>query len=145
MNIALMAHDNRKELMVQFCTAYCGILAKHTLCATARTGQQIADATGLTIHRFLSFAHGGGQQIAARIAYNEIDMVHRQPQEQTVYGLTTGAKSHRIKSNRADLAGVACTPPLQERRAMAGSAPRQGAGQDSERAGMETSTARSPY
>ena len=67
MNIALMAHDNRKELMVQFCTAYCGILAKHTLCATARTGQQIADATGLTIHRFLSFAHGGGQQIAARI------------------------------------------------------------------------------
>ena len=64
MNIALMAHDNRKELMVQFCTAYCGIL-----------GQQIADATGLTIHRFLSFDHGGGQQIAARIAYNEIDMV----------------------------------------------------------------------
>ena len=48
MNIALMAHDNRKELMVQFCTAYCGILAKHTLCATARTGQQIADATGRT-------------------------------------------------------------------------------------------------
>ena len=67
MNIALIAHNNRKELMVQFCTAYCGILAKHTLCATARTGQQIADATGLTIHRFLSFAHGGGQQIAARI------------------------------------------------------------------------------
>ena len=75
MNIALMAHDNKKELMVQFCTAYCGILAKHTLCATARTGQQIAEATGLTIHRFLSFAHGGGQQIAARIAYNEFDLV----------------------------------------------------------------------
>ena len=75
MNIALMAHDNKKELMVQFCTAYCGILAKHTLCATASTGQQIAEATGLTIHRFLSFSHGGGQQIAARIAYNEIDMV----------------------------------------------------------------------
>lgn len=75
MNIALMAHDNKKELMVQFCTAYCGILAKHTLCATASTSQQIADATGLTIHRFLSFTHGGGQQIAARIAYNEIDMV----------------------------------------------------------------------
>ena len=75
MNIALIAHYNKKELMVQFCTAYCGILAKHTLCATARTGQQIADATGLTIHRFLSFAHGGGQQIAARIAYNEIDLV----------------------------------------------------------------------
>ena len=75
MNIALIAHNNRKELMVQFCTAYCGILAKHTLCATATTGQMVADATGLTIHRFLSFYQGGGQQIGARIAYNEIDLV----------------------------------------------------------------------
>ena len=75
MNIALIAHDNKKELMVQFCTAYCGILAQHTLCATATTGQQIAEATGLPIHRFMSFSHGGGQQIGARIAYNEIDMV----------------------------------------------------------------------
>ena len=56
MNIALIAHDNKKELMAQFCTAYCGILAQHTLCATATTGQIISDATGLTIHRFLSFS-----------------------------------------------------------------------------------------
>ena len=75
MNIALIAHDNKKELMVQFCTAYCGILAQHTLCATATTGQMVAEATGLTIHRFMSFYHGGGQQIGARIAYNELDMV----------------------------------------------------------------------
>ena len=75
MNIALIAHNNRKELMVQFCTAYCGILDKHTLCATATTGQMVAEATGLTIHRFMSFNHGGGQQIGARIAYNELDMV----------------------------------------------------------------------
>ena len=75
MNIALIAHNNRKELMVQFCTAYCGILAKHTLCATATTGQMVAEATGLTIHRFMSFYHGGGQQIGARLAYNELDMV----------------------------------------------------------------------
>ena len=75
MNIALVAHDNKKDLMVQFCTAYCGILAQHTLCATSTTGQIISDATGLSVHRFLAFAHGGGQQIAARIAYNEIDMV----------------------------------------------------------------------
>ena len=75
MNIALVAHDNKKELMTQFCTAYCGILAQHTLCATSSTGQQISEATGLRVHRFLSFAHGGGQQIGARIAYNEMDMV----------------------------------------------------------------------
>ena len=75
MNIALIADDGKKELMVQFCIAYCGILAQHTLCATATTGLQIGEVTGLRIHRFLSFDHGGGQQIAARIAYNEIDMV----------------------------------------------------------------------
>ena len=75
MNIALIAHNNKKELMTQFCTAYCGILAQHTICATSTTGQMVADATGLTIHRFMGFYNGGGQQIAARIAYNEIDMV----------------------------------------------------------------------
>ena len=45
MNIALMAHDNKKELMVQFCTAYAGILARHKLYATNTTGHMIADAT----------------------------------------------------------------------------------------------------
>ena len=40
MNIALMSHDNKKELMVQFCIAYCGILSKHTVCATSNTGRQ---------------------------------------------------------------------------------------------------------
>ena len=75
MNIALLAQDSKKELMVQFCTAYCGILAQHTLCGTSATALQITEATGLPVHRFLGFAHGGGQQIAARIAYNEIDLV----------------------------------------------------------------------
>ena len=75
MNIALMSHDNKKELMVQFCTAYAGVLSKHTLCATAVTGAMVAEATGLQIHRFLGYAHGGSQQIGARIRYNEIDMV----------------------------------------------------------------------
>ena len=75
MNIALMSHDNRKDLMVQFCTAYAGILSKHTLFATNTTGIMVAEATGLDIHCFLSFAHGGCQQIGARIAYNEIDLV----------------------------------------------------------------------
>lgn len=75
MNIALMSHDNRKDLMVQFCTAYAGILSKHTLFATNTTGHMVSDATGLDIHCFLSYAHGGSQQIGARIAYNEIDLV----------------------------------------------------------------------
>ena len=75
MNIALMSHDNKKELIIQFCIAYCGVLARHTLCATNSTGRQVSEATGLPINLFLSHEHGGIQQVGARIAYNEIDMV----------------------------------------------------------------------
>lgn len=75
MNIALMSHDRKKELMVQFCIAYCGILSKHTICATSTTGRLVAEATGLPVQLFLSHAHGGSQQIGARIAYNEFDLV----------------------------------------------------------------------
>ena len=49
MNIALMAHDRKKELMVQFCIAYCGILAEHSLCATHVTGKLVSEATELPI------------------------------------------------------------------------------------------------
>lgn len=75
MNIALMSHDHKKELMVQFCIAYCGVLSKHTVCATNTTGRLVAEATGLPVRLFLSHAHGGSQQIGARIAYDEFDMV----------------------------------------------------------------------
>ena len=75
MNITLLAHDKKKELMVQFCTAYKSVLSKHTLSATATTGRLVAEATGLPISLFLSHNQGGHQQVDARIAYNEIDLV----------------------------------------------------------------------
>ena len=75
MNIALMAHDSKKELMTQFCIAYCGILSRHTLCATGTTGKLVSEATGLTIQRFLSGPQGGDEQIASRIACDEIDLL----------------------------------------------------------------------
>ncbi len=75
MNIALIAHDKKKELMVQFCIAYKGILEKHNLIATGTTGGLIVDATGLKVDKFLSGTQGGDQQIGVRIAYNEIDLV----------------------------------------------------------------------
>ena len=75
MNIAFLAHDKKKELMVQFCTAYKSVLSKHALFATATTGRLIADNTGLPITMLLSHKQGGHQQINARIAYNEIDLV----------------------------------------------------------------------
>ena len=75
MNIAFLAHDKKKELMVQFCTAYKSVLIKHNLYATATTGRLIADNTGLPITLLLNHKQGGHQQINARIAYNEIDLV----------------------------------------------------------------------
>jgi len=74
-NIAFLAHDKKKELMVQFCTAYKSILMKHNLYATATTGRLIADNAGLPVTLLLSHKQGGHQQINARIAYNEIDLV----------------------------------------------------------------------
>lgn len=75
MEIAIIAHDLKKELMTQLCIAYCGILSKHNLCATSITAKYISEATGLEIERLLSGAQGGEQQIASRIAYNEIDIL----------------------------------------------------------------------
>lgn len=75
MNIALIAHDDKKELMIQFCIAYCGILSRHKLCATGTTGRIISESTGLKVTCFLPGSAGGGEQIAARIGYNEIDLL----------------------------------------------------------------------
>lgn len=75
MNIALIAHNSKKELMIQFCTAYCNIFKKYTLLATATTGRLISEATGLRIHCFLPGSHGGMEQIMARIACDEVDLL----------------------------------------------------------------------
>lgn len=75
MNIALIAQDSKKELMVQFCIAYSGVLGKHKLCATATTGKIVSEATGLHITKFLSGTQGGVEQVASRIACNEIDLL----------------------------------------------------------------------
>ena len=75
MEIAIIADDNKKELMAQFCIAYCGILSRHSLCATHTTGRYISDATGLEIETYMHGSSGGLEQINSRISYNEIDLV----------------------------------------------------------------------
>ena len=75
MYIAIVADDNKKELMAQFCIAYATILGRHHLCATHITGKYISEATGLEIETFLAGSSGGTDQIASRVSYNEIDMV----------------------------------------------------------------------
>ena len=75
MNVGLIAHDSKKKLMQNFCIAYKGILSKHNLYATGTTGKLVAEATGLDVFRFLSGSQGGDQQIAAKIACNELDLL----------------------------------------------------------------------
>jgi len=74
LNIALIAQDTKKELMVQFCIAYKGILENHTLLATATTGRLVSESTDMEIQT-LSDPSGGFQQISARVSYNEIDFL----------------------------------------------------------------------
>lgn len=73
--VALIAHDKKKNDMVNLAIAYTEILKKHTLYATGTTGKLVAEATGLSVHRFLSGPLGGDQQIGSMIAGNEMDLV----------------------------------------------------------------------
>ncbi|MEH7117893.1 methylglyoxal synthase [Neobacillus vireti] len=75
MNIALIAHDQKKNDLVQFVTAYQNIFAKHTLFATGTTGSRINEATGLEVTRFKSGPLGGDQEIGAMIAKNQMDAI----------------------------------------------------------------------
>ena len=75
MKIALIAHDKKKDDIVQFSVAYEQILAEHELFATGTTGLRIMEATDLTITRFRSGPLGGDQQIGAMIAEKKIDIL----------------------------------------------------------------------
>ncbi|AWI12681.1 MULTISPECIES: methylglyoxal synthase [Bacillaceae] len=103
MNIALIAHDRKKDDLVQFVTAYRYIFEKHSLFATGTTGQRIIEATGLQVHRFQSGPLGGDQEIGARIAKNEMDIViffrdplTAQPHEPDVSALIRLADVYRV-------------------------------------------------
>ena len=75
MRIALIAHDSRKELMAQFCTAYVRILSENELVATGVTGKIVHDATGLPVRCLYPGGRGGSEQIAAMIGCGEVDML----------------------------------------------------------------------
>ena len=75
MRIALIAHDSRKELMTQFCTAYIRILSRNELVATGVTGKVVHDATGLPVRCLYPGGRGGAEQISSMIACGEVDML----------------------------------------------------------------------
>ncbi|AJQ25381.1 methylglyoxal synthase [Pelosinus fermentans] len=73
--VALIAHDRKKETMLEFVVKHQKILAKHHLVATATTGRLIKESVGLDVTTYLSGPLGGDQQIGARVACEEIDLV----------------------------------------------------------------------
>ncbi|WJY27695.1 methylglyoxal synthase [Sporosarcina trichiuri] len=75
MKIALIAHDEKKDEMVNFAIAYESIFKKFTLYATGTTGKRIMDETDLTVNRMNSGPLGGDQQIGAMIATGELDLI----------------------------------------------------------------------
>ncbi len=75
MNIALIAHDNKKKLMENLCIAYRYILNKHALFATGTTGRLIEETSNLSVHKYLAGHLGGEQQLGAQVALNDIDLV----------------------------------------------------------------------
>ena len=103
MNIALIAHDAKKNLMENFTIAYRHILTKHTLYATGTTGRLIEEATNLTIYKYLAGHLGGVQQLGAQIAHNQIDMViflrdpiSQKPHEPDLGGIERLCDAHNI-------------------------------------------------
>ena len=75
MNIALIAHDKKKQKMIALCEKYKDVLAKHTLFATGTTGLMVMGATGLEISQMKSGPLGGDQQIGSMVADGKLDMI----------------------------------------------------------------------
>ncbi|MFD2630667.1 methylglyoxal synthase [Oceanobacillus kapialis] len=103
MNIALIAHDKKKQEIIGFTIAYTSILKQHELFATGTTGRKITEASGLPVNLFQSGPLGGDQQIGAMIASNEMDMViflrdplTAQPHEPDVSALMRLCDVHQI-------------------------------------------------
>jgi methylglyoxal synthase len=103
MQIALIAHDKKKDEMVNFTIAYESILSRHNLYATGTTGKRIEEATGLKVQKFLSGPLGGDQQIGSKIAEDAIDLViflrdplTSQPHEPDILALLRLCDVHRI-------------------------------------------------
>ncbi|CQR46675.1 Methylglyoxal synthase [Paraliobacillus sp. PM-2] len=103
MNIALVAHDKKKEAIIKFALSYKHILTKHQLFATGTTGKKISESTGLDVFRFQSGPLGGDQQIGAKIADNEMDLViffrdplTAQPHEPDISALMRLCDVHQI-------------------------------------------------
>lgn len=103
MKIALIAHDKKKDDMIDFAKRYKNVLVNHELYATGTTGKLINELVGLEVYRFLSGPLGGDQQIGARLAVGKMDMIiflrdplTAQPHEPDVTALIRLSDVHHI-------------------------------------------------
>lgn len=103
MKIALVAHDRKKEDIVNFAIAYESLFQGHDIVATGTTGSRIMAATSLQVHRFQSGPMGGDQQIGALIATNSLDLLiffrdplMAQPHEPDIIALLRLCDVHNI-------------------------------------------------
>ena len=74
-NIALIAHDGKKPLLIQWCEDNKEILKNHFLCGTGITARMISDKTGLPVRGYNSGPLGGDQQIGAKVVEGRIDLI----------------------------------------------------------------------
>ena len=103
MRVALIAHDKKKEEIINFAKKHKDILKNHELVATGTTGLKINEATGLKVHRYLSGPYGGDQQIGGSLVEGDIDLViflrdplTAQPHEPDVSALIRICDVHKV-------------------------------------------------
>ncbi|WP_404987746.1 methylglyoxal synthase [Clostridium culturomicium] len=103
MRIALVAHDKKKDDMIDFAKRYKEVLKNHQLYATGTTGKLLNEIVGLDVYRFLSGPLGGDQQIGAKLAEGKMDMIiflrdplTAQPHEPDVTALIRLSDVHHI-------------------------------------------------
>lgn len=121
MNIALIAHDNKKPEMIDFVRKFESVLENHQLYTTGTTGLRIMESTHLKVHRFLSGPYGGDQQIGALVAEGKIDVVFfyrdpltSQPHEPDVSALMRLCDVHNIPLASNKVAGELLLKGLME-------------------------------
>lgn len=74
-NIALIAHDQKKRELIDWCEAHKEILSRHFLCGTGTTARMITEYTGLPVKGYNSGPLGGDQQIGAKVVEGQVDLI----------------------------------------------------------------------
>jgi methylglyoxal synthase len=120
--VALIAHDNKKNEIVEWSIKNKTILQKFSLCGTGTTAKRVSEATGLTVKGYLSGPLGGDQQIGALVAEGKVDLVvffcdplQAQPHDPDVKALLRIANVYNvaIATNSATADMIISSPCMQ--------------------------------